>query len=283
MSIRRTVVILLLLVMNQLALWAQENFFAGWTDLVNSFADNNTGLRSFPTLLIPMGGIAEGMGTAYTAMSRDADYIEYNPAGSAVLPASELALYHHAWIADSNMEAAVYTRRFDDLGIGAAAKFLYVPFTAYNDWGAAVANNYISESVGTLNVSYNFLSNYYFSGVAVGANLKVAYRNIPDIASLSVYNQSALAVMGDVGAQTSFNLLKFYNSQSKNFSVASRREEPGDRNAVGRVSPADRHCRGWRGLLFGRGPWPWISTTRSAFPASLRPRSGTSRWARPSP
>jgi len=70
-----------------------------------------------------------------------------------------------------------------------------------------------------LNVSYNFLSNYYFSGVAVGANVKVAYRNIPDIASLSVYNQSALAVMGDIGAQTSFNLLKFYNSQSRNFSV----------------------------------------------------------------
>lgn len=219
MSIRRTVVILLLLAMNQLASWAQQNFYAGWTDLLSSFADSNTGLRSFPTLLIPMGGLAEGMGTAYTAVSRDAGYIEYNPAGSATLPASELALYHHSWIADSNLEGVVYTTRFDDLGIGVAGKFLYVPFTAYNDWGAAVANNYISETVGTLNVSYNFLSNYYFSGVAVGANVKVAYRNIPDIASLSVYNQSALAVMGDIGAQTSFNLLKFYNSQSRNFSV----------------------------------------------------------------
>ena len=98
---------------------------------------------------------------------------------------------------------------------GSAASSSTCPFTAYNDWGAAVANNYISETVGTLNVSYNFLSNYYFSGVAVGANLKVAYRNIPDIASLSVYNQSALAFMGDVGAQTSFNFLKFYNSQSQ--------------------------------------------------------------------
>ena len=35
-----------------------------------------------------------------------------------------------------------------------------------------------------------------------------------------MYNQSALAVMGDVGMQTSFNLLKFYDSQSKNMSVA---------------------------------------------------------------
>ena len=70
--------------------------------------------------------------------------------------------------------------RFDDLGIGFGGKFLYVPFTAYNDWGAAVANDYISETIATMNVSYNFLSSYYFTGVAVGANLKVAYRNIPE-------------------------------------------------------------------------------------------------------
>jgi hypothetical protein len=220
MSIRKCALIFLVLALNQIAVWASgADLYAGWTDLMRSFADNNTGLRSFPTLLVPMGGLAEGMGTAYTAMSRDAGYIEYNPAGSSILPSSELALYHHSWIADSNLEGVVYTIRFDDLGIGFGGKFLYVPFTAYNDWGAAVANNYISETIGTLNVSYNFLSNYYFSGVAVGANVKVAYRNIPDIAALSVYNQSALAFMGDVGVQTRFNLLKFYNSQSKNFSV----------------------------------------------------------------
>jgi tetratricopeptide (TPR) repeat protein len=220
MNIRRPAAILVLLAMNQLASWAVgENLYAGWTDLLQSFADSNTGLRSFPTLLVPMGGIAEGMGTAYTAMSRDASYIEYNPAGSSLLSHSELALYHHSWIADSNLEGVVYTMRFDDLGIGVGGKFLYVPFTAYNDWGAAVANNYISETVGTLNASYNFLSNYNFSGVALGANIKVAYRNIPDIASLSVYNQSALAFMADVGAQTSFDFLKFYNARAKNFSV----------------------------------------------------------------
>jgi hypothetical protein len=220
MSIRRYALIVLVLALNQVAVWAVgADLYAGWTDLMRSFADSNTGLRSFPTLLIPMGGLAEGMGTAYTAVSQDAGYIEYNPAGSAVLPSSELALYHHSWIADSNLEGIVYTMRFGDLGVGIGGKFLYVPFTAYNDWGAAVANNFISESIGTLNVSYNFLSNYYFAGLAVGANVKVAYRNIPDIASLSVYNQSALAFMADVGMQTSFNLLKFYNSQSKNFSL----------------------------------------------------------------
>ena len=217
---RRLLLIFFLISVGALVSWGAGDPFAGWTSLMSSFADPNTGLRSFPTLLVPMGGIAEGMGTAYSAMARDAGYIEYNPASSSLLPESEIALYHHAWIADTNMEAVVYTTRFNDLGIGVGGKFLYVPFTAYNDWGSAVANNYISETVGTLNASYNFFRSYYFSGVAVGGNLKVAYRNIPNIASLSVSNQSALAVMGDVGAQTSFNFLKFYNSQSRNFSVA---------------------------------------------------------------
>ena len=219
MGPRRVGLTLLLLTLASIASWGAGDPFAGWASLMSSFADNNTGLRSFPTLLVPMGGMAEAMGTAYTAMARDAGYIEYNPAASAVLPQSEIALYHHAWIADSNLESVVYTNRFNDLGVGASAKFLYVPFTAYNDWGAAVANNYISETIGTLNASYNLFSSYYFSGLAVGANLKFAYRNIPDIASLSVYNQSALAVMVDLGSQTSFNLLKFYSAQARNFRV----------------------------------------------------------------
>ena len=67
------------------------------------------------------------MGTAYTAVGRDAGYIDYNPAGSALLPSSELALYHHAWIADSNLEGVVYTVRFGNFGMGIGGKFLSSP------------------------------------------------------------------------------------------------------------------------------------------------------------
>ncbi len=280
MGIRKAAVILFVLAFSRMAVWSQgADLYAGWTDLLRSFADSNTGLRSFPTLLVPMGGIAEGMGTAYTAMSRDAEYIEYNPAGSSLLPMSELALYHHAWIADSNLEAAVYTMRFDNLGIGFGGKFLYVPFTAYNGWGAAVANNYISETIGTLNVSYNFLSDYYFSGIAVGANFKVAYRDIPDIASLSVYNQSALAFMGDLGAQTSFNFLKFYHSQSKNFSVALVVKNLGISTLADESLPQIATAGlAWSPLR------PWTVAVDfnypSAFPGSLPPKSGMLRQAR---
>jgi len=116
------------------------------------------------------------------------------------------------------MEGAIYTMRFNDLGIGLGGKFLYVPFTAYNEWGLAGAQDYITETVATANVSYNFFSGYYFSGVSVGGNLKMAYRNIPAVFAA---DQSSLAVMADFGVQTSFNLLKFYSSRTRNFSVGA--------------------------------------------------------------
>ena len=192
------------------------DLYGSLTDALKAFVDPNTGLTSFPTLLVPLGGLSEGMGTAYSAVALDSGFIDYNPAASSLLKDSELALYHHSWIADSNLEGVVYTVRFNDLGIGFGGKFLYVPFPAYNEWGAKGATDYISESVGTVNVSYNFFSDYYFYGVAAGANFKVAYRSIPAVFAL---NQSALAVMADAGLQTSFNFLKFYNARAKNFSV----------------------------------------------------------------
>lgn len=217
MKTLRVFTISFFLIVNSITTWAIGNdLYAWWTDTFNLFKDPNTGLTSFPTLLIPMGGLSEGMGTASSAVARDSGYIDSNPAASSLLRVAELAFYHHNWIADSNLEGVVYTVRFNDLGIGVGGKFLYVPFTAYNEWGAAGAKDYITETVGTLNVSYNFFSNFYFYGLALGGNLKVAYRNIP---SVFAANQSALAVMGDLGLQTSFNFLKFYSSQSKNFST----------------------------------------------------------------
>ena len=183
---------------------------------MDSLSDPNTGLTAFPTLLIPMGGRFEAMGTAFTAVADDASYIEANPAGSATLTYTELTFYHNDWIADTNIESVTYTSRKNNFGYGAAAKFLYVPFTEYNTWGERESKGYYSESVMILNASYNFFSNYDFFGLSVGSNLKVAYRNIP----AKIYpGQSAVAVMTDLGVLTRFNFLKFYSSRDKNTSV----------------------------------------------------------------
>jgi hypothetical protein len=193
-----------------------SDIYGSITDSFSLFTDPNTGLTVFPTLLIPYGGLYEGMGTAFTAVSSDSGFIDSNPAGSSMLSYSELSLLHHSWIADANIEGLIYTFKINDLGLGFGGKVLYLPFTAYNDVGDRGASGYISESIGTANISYNLFSNYYFSGISLGANLKLAYRNIPD----SIYlNQSAFAAMADVGILTRFDFLKFYSSRTNNFSI----------------------------------------------------------------
>ncbi len=180
------------------------------------FSDPNTGLTIFPILLVPSGGKYEGMGTAYTAVAADSGFLEANPSASSLLDYTELSFIHNNWIADSRLENVIYTMRFNDLGIGVAGKFLYVPFTGYDDWGERTGGGYYSETIATANISYNFLSSYTFYGVAVGANVKIAYRNVP---SIRYEDQSAVAALIDFGALTRFNFLKFYASRSKNFSA----------------------------------------------------------------
>ncbi len=219
MEMKRLICLTIMTVSLLLPAWSDSaDFYFRLSEAFSAYEDPNTGLTIFPTLLIPMGGKYEGMGTAYTAVAVDSGFLEANPSGSATLEQTELSLLHHSWIADSNMEGVIYTMRYNDLGIGFGGKFLYVPFTGYNEWGDRESRGYISESIATLNVSYNFFSSYHFYGLSVGSNLKVAYRNIPS----SIYaGQSAVSAMIDLGLLTRFNLAKFYASRSRNFSLGA--------------------------------------------------------------
>ncbi len=211
-------VTVLILVAGCLLYSEYSDFYFDWEEYFARRGDPNTGLTVFPTLLIPMGGNYEGMGTAYTAVASDSGYIEANPSGSSILKMTELSFLHHNWIADSNIEGVVYSIRFNDLGIGVGGKFLYLPFTRYDPWGERQGKGYYSETVATLNVSYNFFSNYYFSGVALGTNVKIAYRNVP----IAIYpDQSAFSAMVDVGVLTRLDFLKLFISRSKNFSLGA--------------------------------------------------------------
>lgn len=211
------------------------DFYSGLSSLgTDSFiSDKNTGLTIFPTLLIPSGGLYEGMGTAFTAVSSDSSYIESNPAGSSGLLYTEVALNHNNWIADSNIEGVIYTTRFNNLGIGIGGKFLYVPFIGYNRWGEELSSSYYSETVATMNVSYNFFSSYYFYGLSLGVNVKAAYRHVPAV----IYkNQSVFTLMTDIGFLTRFNFAKFYASRNRNFSVGGVVKNVGI-NALGEPLP----------------------------------------------
>jgi hypothetical protein len=208
------------------------------TDYLNGIygIDDNAGLTAFPVLNVPMGGRSEGMATAFSAVADDASFIEWNPAGSSMLENSELAFFHNNWIADTKIEGAVFNSRIKHLGLAAGFKWLYTPFTEYNSYGVRVSKGYYSEGVGILNASYNFFSNYYFSGLSLGVNLKGTFRFVPDYSTRSTdaesttdtyyadagsgAAQSAVGIMGDAGLLTRFNLFKFYYARERNASLA---------------------------------------------------------------
>ena len=189
--------------------------------------DSNAGLTAFPVLNVPMGGRSEGMAGAFSAVSDDISFLEFNPAGSSMLEKSELAFFHNNWIADTKMEALAYASRFGDLGIAAGIKWLYTPFTEYNFYGERVSGGYYSEGVVVLNTSYNFLSGYNFAGLSFGMNLKGAFRLMPDytdnydnVISGSGMSQSAIMGMADLGLLTRFDFLKTFSSREKNAAAA---------------------------------------------------------------
>jgi tetratricopeptide (TPR) repeat protein len=196
-------------------------FCAGVQEAFQVFEDPNTGLTIFPTLLIPLGGQYEGMGTAFTAMATDSGFIESNPAGSSMLERNELSFHHHSWIDDSSLEGVIYTSRINNFGFGVCGKFLFIPFDRIGSWGQLESRGIISETIGIVNVSYNFFKNYYYSGLALGLNIKGAYRDVPEVlyTDKGVDTQSIAAGMIDAGLLTRFNFLKFYASRSRNFSV----------------------------------------------------------------
>jgi hypothetical protein len=211
------------------AIDSDADFYGTITDYLNAIygIDNNAGLTAFPILNIPIGGRSEGMAGAYSAVADDVTFIEWNPAGSSMLNISELGFFHNNWIADAKIEAVAYTNRFNNLGIGVSGKWLYMPFTQYSYFGERLSKGYYSEAVAALNGSYNFLSGYYFGGLSVGFNLKGAFRSMPDyaddtgiVASGSGAGQSAVALMGDAGVLSRFNLFKFYSSRERNTSAA---------------------------------------------------------------
>ena len=197
-------------------------------DIFPSSVDPNEGTTVFRSMNIPCGGRTEALGTAFSALCDDSTFFDYNPAGSAILNQTEISLSHNAWIADSALETLALTHRNGNTGYGAQLKCFYVPFSEYNLYGDRVAGSYYSETSATFNLSHTFLAGYTFRGISAGANLKLAWRSVPDytdnrddsIISGSGLEQSALGIMGDLGAMASFNALKFYQDREPNIKLA---------------------------------------------------------------
>ena len=201
-----------------------DNFENTLSQIFDWAIDDNEGETAFRSLLIPFGGRSESMGEAYTGLSDDISFFQYNAAASSLQTETQLSVFHNSWIADSKLDAIAYTTRFGHLGLGTYFSSFYLPFTEYNLFGDRVASNYYSESFAGLNISYNFLAGYNFKGLALGANLKAGWRVMPDftdnesdeILANSGIEQSAFASLVDIGLMMQFNFLKYFSSREPN-------------------------------------------------------------------
>ena len=219
----------LLILLPALSLHALEysDIYDTLTDLGYFNSTKNEGTTSFRSLLIPIGGRAESLGSAYTGLCDDAGYINYNAAASCILNDTQACAFHNSWIADSKLDTIVATTRIDNFGFGLQAGCLYLPFSEYNIFGERVNASYYTETNIAANISYNFLAGYDFKGLALGATLKTAYRSVPDytdndtdaIISFSGLEQSGLAIMADLGMMLQFNFLKFFASRTPNVRI----------------------------------------------------------------
>lgn len=197
-----------------------------YAEMFNFFVDHgldtneNSGLNSFLTLYVPPGGKYEGMGTAFTAISDDIGFFNSNPSVSSRLNLSEISFFHNNFIEDVNMETIAFTGRKGDFGFGFQGKWLHIGFTSVNDWAERESKGIYSEFILKNNLSWNILRGFDFSGISIGTNLNMAYRSVPDVYDdINVGEQSSLAAFIDLGILTEFNLLKFYRSRRRNFSV----------------------------------------------------------------
>lgn len=200
------------------------------TTIATIFQDaysDNEGLTSFRSLLIPIGGRSESLGSAYTGLSDDSAYFNFNPAAACILNDTQMGVFHNSWIADSKMETLAYTTRYRNFGFGTQISCFYVPFTEYNLLGERTAGNYYSETNISLNAAYNHIAGYDFKGLAVGASVKAAWRSVPnytdndtnEIIPLSGLSQSSLAIMADLGLMMQFNFLKYFYSREPNVRI----------------------------------------------------------------
>ena len=197
------------------------------TDLGYFDSNKNEGTTSYRSLLIPLGGRSESLGSAYTGLCDDAGYINFNAAAGCILTETQASAFHNSWIADSKMDTIVYTTRIDNFGFGLQAGCLYMPFTEYNIFGDRVNASYYTESNFAANLSYNFLAGYDFKGFALGATVKTVFRSVPDftddntdaIITRSGLAQSGVGIMADLGLMLQFNFLKFFASRTPNVRI----------------------------------------------------------------
>ncbi|RMI03382.1 MAG: hypothetical protein D6681_10050 [Calditrichaeota bacterium] len=147
-------------------------------------------------LRLPVGSRAEALGGAYTALSRDANGLYYNPAGLGFGQNRQLMLFHSRWFQDISIENLTFLFPFNGRWtIGSGVTYLHMPdlvrYEIDPTTGGPLENGSFSVYNLVITTGVGFRLNDYLS---IGTNIKFFQDHLESVTG------QGIAV--DVGLQT---------------------------------------------------------------------------------
>jgi hypothetical protein len=144
---------------------------------------------------IDVGARPTAMGGAFTAAADDVNATQWNPAGLALIPRSEITISHMAYIADINYESIAAGGPIDRWsGWGASVNYLWQPpfDSTANDFGLptqTAATGY--DIAAAASYAYNFgsirASDFEISNISLGGSLKLIEENLSSVNGAALY------------------------------------------------------------------------------------------------
>jgi hypothetical protein len=185
-------------------------FFVGWiysTEFIN----------------LKVGARSNAMGRAFTAISDDANLVQYNPAGLSFLLRKELMISYLRWFGDIDTQylSYVHPRFYKSLNVGIGLQWFDDTLKRADINGVEVGETKVSESMTLLSLSTKLSDKF-----SIGTNVKYLSSTLGRYSSNALILDAGIMLLSfvDIGiALNSFQLtpLKYRDQEEKISSTAS--------------------------------------------------------------
>jgi hypothetical protein len=172
---------------------------------------------------LKVGARSNAMGRAFTAVSDDANLVQYNPAGLSFLLRKELMISYLRWFGDIDTQylSYVHPRFYKSLNVGIGLQWFDDTLKRTDINGVEIGETKVSESMTLLSLSTKLSDKF-----SIGANIKYLSSTLGRYSSNALILDAGIMLLSfvDIGiAVNSFQLtpLKYRDQEEKISSTAS--------------------------------------------------------------
>jgi hypothetical protein len=172
---------------------------------------------------LKVGARSNAMGCAFTAVSDDANLVQYNPAGLAFLLRKELMISYLRWFGDIDTQylSYVHPRFYKNLNVGIGLQWFDDTLKRTDINGVEIGETKVSESMTLLSLSTKLSDKF-----SIGTNIKYLSSTLGRYSSNALIVDAGIMLLSfvDIGiAVNSFQLtpLKYRDQEEKISSTAS--------------------------------------------------------------